>query len=187
MDEWPTPYSTSTVNMVRLLSIITAAASLCVLPGQATILGPVKGPGSCGDDIAPSSNVQLHYGTDGHSLANVSLTMHRPAVLLENIASVVNVVCSDTAVVVEFNNSEAFASAVAHWVPSPSLVLVTNHQGNCDAELERGFFVTDAIEALNSYLILVAWANKTNVNETSGTYITVCSIMISSANMSRGR
>ncbi|CAK7235586.1 hypothetical protein SBRCBS47491_009344 [Sporothrix bragantina] len=117
--------------------------------------------------MAPSKNLELHYGADSYSLVNVSLAMHRPAVLLEDIASIVSVECSSSAVAIVFNSSSAFESAAAHWIPNPSLFLVTNHLGNCDAELERGFFVADAFESMNASLTLVARTTKTNVNQIS--------------------
>ncbi|CAK7207015.1 hypothetical protein SEUCBS139899_009823 [Sporothrix eucalyptigena] len=153
--------------MSRLLRFVTTFAAFWAASSNALILGPVKGPSRAGSSMVPSSGIKLHYGVGSQSLVNVSLSMHHPAVLLEDIPSVTSVACSSSAISIVFNSSSAFTSAATHWILDPSLVLVTNHLGNCDAELERGFFVADAIETLNASLTLIARATKANVNQTS--------------------
>ncbi|CAK7231727.1 hypothetical protein SCUCBS95973_008016 [Sporothrix curviconia] len=77
--------------MARFWSTVVAAAAIWAESSNARVLGPVKGPGRRSNNMAPSKNIELHYGANAHSLVNVSLSTHKPAVLLEDIASVASV------------------------------------------------------------------------------------------------
>jgi hypothetical protein len=59
--------------------------------------------------VVPQTNVSLFYGSNVTETAStrVNHTMRYPTVLLEQIASVISVDCSNTSVVVTFNNTDA--------------------------------------------------------------------------------
>lgn len=123
--------------------------------------------------MRPVQDVKLQYGVDNVSMVNVSLSMNQPTVLLEKIASISAVDCSSTSVAITFNNTASFASAAAQWLSASGLIFVTNHLGDCDTELERSFFLSTSVEAVNSSLTLIASASKTFVNETAGNECTL--------------
>ncbi|TVY78137.1 hypothetical protein LSUE1_G004827 [Lachnellula suecica] len=100
------------------------------------------------------------------TIISVNHTMRYPSVLLESISSISNVDCSDTSVALTFNDSSIFEAAVAAW-DNKTLVLVTNHMGDCDAELERGFFLVDTVTFDSENLIATASSSKTDVNSTA--------------------
>lgn len=46
--------------------------------------------------------------------------------------------------------------------------MVTNHLGECDPELERGFFIVDSISFDNTTLVATASSAGTNISATAG-------------------
>lgn len=156
--------------MHNQLVLLASAVASFWCPVSALTLGPVKNHRTNGDHVSPSRNVNLSYGIGSKSLVNASLALHRPAVVLEDIPSVASVNCSASAVVIVFNSSDVFESAATTWSRAQSLLFVTNHMGDCDAELERGFFVSDAVDTIRASLTLVAKTTKAAVNEVSGKY-----------------
>lgn len=122
------------------------------------------------DDVntfTPKTNVSLPYGTQNTdlSLVNVNLTTAYPSLLLETLSTVVSVDCASDSVSLVFDNSDDLASAYSEWSSHSVLVLVTNHMGDCDTELERGFFTADSYTIDESSLTLVASAQKSSINE----------------------
>lgn len=146
--------------------LVSVAASQNVT----TNLGPVMDPG-CDvkklANIVPTNVVALNYGSSGESLVNVTLHLETPGVLLEQIEDISDVVCSNETVVVTFNSSTAFNAAVAEWSASDSLILFTNHLGNCDVEEERGVFLASSITSDNSTLAITALSEKKDVASTA--------------------
>lgn len=106
------------------------------------------------------SNVTLPYGVDEINYVNITLTV-ASAVLLETIESLTSVDCAADSVTVSFNSTDNLDTAFDTWSGYSSLVLITNHMGDCDTEFERGFFVADSFAITDS--TLVASAEKTNV------------------------
>lgn len=45
--------------------------------------------------------------------------------------------------------------------------MITNHLGDCDVELERGFFTVEAITFDNATMIATASSTRNNVSETA--------------------
>lgn len=152
------------------------------------VFGPVSAPDVDKTNLAnvqPATSVSLFYGSAANSTSqqsnsssaatavntpaqagsvNLTLTMNSAAVVLENIDAVDQVYCDDNMVVVTFTDSTAFDTAVASWSADQELVLVTNHLGNCDAELERGFFKANAITSDKDSLAITASSTKEQVN-----------------------
>lgn len=130
---------------------------------------------TAGRHITPQKNVNLAWQTaNSDSLVTVGLAMQNTAVVLEDIAEVAAVDCAGNASVsVTFNTTEAFDEAVAEWTAmKDSFVVITNHLGDCDAELERSFFVADS-DTLASFadnLTIIAQAEKKDVASTVGRF-----------------
>jgi hypothetical protein len=96
------------------------------------LFAPAPAPGVDRHDIAyviPQANVPLYYGSNLTASASVNInhTMKYPTVLLEQIASIVSVDCSDTSVAMTFNNSDVFATTQATWLADGTMVFITNH------------------------------------------------------------
>lgn len=128
-----------------------------------------------GRNIAPTKDLNLHWQTDDQaSLVAVALSMQHPAVVLEDIDDVSAVDCKgQAAVAITFNNTEAFTEALESWSGlNDSFVLVTNHLGDCDEELERSFFVadTDTLASHENNFTIVAKAEKKDVYSTASKY-----------------
>lgn len=127
---------------------------------------------SVGRNISPEKNLSLAWQTpDMASLVAVTLGMQHPAVVLEDISDVTAVDCTGNASVsVTFNNTDAYNEALSSWSGlNDSFVLVTNHLGDCDAEIERSFFVadTDTLASYEGNLTIIAKAEKKDVYSTA--------------------
>lgn len=118
--------------------------------------------------VAPSLDLPvLPYASNtSDTLVLVNHTMKYPSVLLEGIASVSNVDCSATDVAITFNDSSIFELTQSQW-SNKTFVLVTNHLGDCDAELERGFFLVDGVNWDNPALVATATSTKSSINTTA--------------------
>lgn len=113
----------------------------------------------------PNVNVSLPYGQTAQSFVNVGLTTASGSVLLETISSLVSVDCSSDSVSMTFDSADDLNAAYSEWSSHSSIVLVTNHMGDCDTEFERGFFTADSYTTDSSALTLVASTQKSNINE----------------------
>jgi hypothetical protein len=138
-------------------------------------LGPVANPACDTSDlenIVLKKNLTLHYGSSDASTpdtnAEISLEMKWPSVLLEEIAAIKDVVCSDSSVVVTFADSAAYEVSVSKWDLLEKFILVTNHLGNCDLELERGLFLVDTVTFDAATLTVTAKTEKTDFQNCAG-------------------
>lgn len=118
--------------------------------------------------IATSKTINLAWQTeDSESEVTVDLAMLNSAVNLEDIDAVTAVDCTgQTSVMVTFADKEAFDEAVTEWGGlNDSFVMVTNHMGDCDNELERSFFVADSdtLASFESNLTIIAQAQKSDI------------------------
>lgn len=162
------------------LACLASAADTTTSSSANVTLAPVTAsPSPDGSSaLRPSVNMSLPYGNGGGGgsddetaagpvLLDVGLTTSHASVLLETIASVVAVDCSAAggSVRVTFDNADDLASAYAEWSGLPFLVLVTNHLGDCDSELERGFFTADGFAADAATLTLVATTQKSTISD----------------------
>lgn len=110
--------------------------------------------------LQPQTDVNLPYGLDNTNYVNVTLTVP-DAVLLESITSLTAVDCAADSVALTFNNTNDLSAAYAAWSAYPSLVLITNHLGDCDTDIERGFFVASTFSTSNANT-LIAGVQKTD-------------------------
>jgi hypothetical protein len=133
--------------------------------------------------VVPQTNVSLYYASNitvGGLVVNH--TMAAPTVLLEQIASISNVDCTADSVAITFNDSSVFAYAQSAWSINNSFVMITNHLGDCDPELERSFFVVDTISFDNDTLVATAGSAKANVSSTASEFLKI-TIELDRANM----
>jgi hypothetical protein len=91
-------------------------------PGNGTnnIFAPIVNPKLDRHDLShvmPHSNVSLYYAsnTTVDSSMKVNHTMKYPAVVLEQIAYISNVDCTNTSVAVTFNDSSVFETTQSAW------------------------------------------------------------------------
>ncbi|KAH8585516.1 hypothetical protein B0O99DRAFT_646758 [Bisporella sp. PMI_857] len=138
-------------------------------------LGPVPNPNCDKSDlknIALKKNVTLLYGssdpTTPNTNAEIKLEMRWSSVLLEEIASIEDVVCSDSSVTVTFADPAAFAVSVSKWDLLEQFILITNHLGNCDVELERGLFLVDSVTFDAADLTVTAKSQRTDFESCAG-------------------
>lgn len=146
--------------------------------GTAAVFQPVAVVGLNKTSVArvvPSVDLPLlPYGSNTSDIViGVNHTMKYPSVLLEGIASVSSVDCSETSVAITFNDSSIFAATQVEW-SNGTLILVTNHMGDCDAEAERGFFLVDSLVWNTTSLVATATSSKTDVNSTAGKFRMSC-------------
>ncbi|KAF3760364.1 hypothetical protein M406DRAFT_353885 [Cryphonectria parasitica EP155] len=133
-----------------------------------------NGVQTAGRNVVPKKNLSLAWQTPSNdSAVSVGLTMQNSAVVLEDIDDVSAVDCTgQSSVAVTFNNTEAYTEALSEWsAMNSSFVMITNHLGDCDSELERSFFVTDAdaLTAFESNLTIIALAEKSDIVGTTST------------------
>jgi hypothetical protein len=137
------------------------------------LFSPIFAPGIDRHDIThvvPQANVSLYYGSNltASASVNISHTMKYPTIILEQIASIISVDCSDTSVAMTFNNSVVFATTQAAWIADGTMVFVTNHLGDCDPVLERSFFLSSSLSFDNTTLTATASSMKANISSTAG-------------------
>lgn len=162
------------MDKLARLTLLSLVGLACFFKDStATTLSPVINPGcdlTSPANLIPSNSVTLGYGVSGASLVNVSLALSRPAIILEEVNAISSVDCEQDSVTVVFNDTTAFETAVSQWPQTSSFILVTNHLGDCDAELERGFFLAEGVRTLDESLTIIVAAEKTQVNSTAGMY-----------------
>ncbi|KAF6824182.1 isoamyl alcohol [Colletotrichum musicola] len=122
----------------------------------ATPLGPAI--------FTPKTNVTLDYEGLNATNALVRAEMKQPAVLLEQIETISDIQCSDTGVVIKFSATEDYNTCLSSW-PANSFIMVTNHNGTCDAEHERGIYLVNGYTFDNATLTLTASATKAAIRD----------------------
>ncbi|PNH39831.1 hypothetical protein VD0004_g7085 [Verticillium dahliae] len=128
--------------------------------------GPCSAPGIDRSDpinIVPAQNVSLYYSSSDEEepgSIGMNLTMNNPTVVLEHIDSISNVICNNLTVTVLFENLEGFNEAVKDWSDDEAFVLITNHMGNCNAALERGFFLASGVSSNAEKLAVTVKASR---------------------------
>lgn len=164
-------------SILRLAVAIAALVAGVECRNKTTVFAPALMPHTDRHDLShihPASNISLHYASNatgtGKTNMNVTHSMKYPAVLLEQIASVSSVVCSAHSVTVTFNDSTAFEATEASWSAAGMFVLVTNHLGDCDVELERGMFLVKSVSFKNTSLVATASSEISNTSSVAGKF-----------------
>lgn len=139
---------------------VTAASNITLSP---IILASTNIPTA--DTLAPQTNVTLPYGLNGTDFVNLTFTTSSSAVVLESVESLASVDCSSDSVSLTFDNVDDLTSAYTEWSAYDQLLFVTNHMGDCDTELERGFFLAGEFASNETTFTLVATAEKKNVSD----------------------
>lgn len=168
---------TCTFDTVEAKAIEGPVVNTTIVPltpaNTTNLFAPAPAPGVDTHDIAyvvPQANVSLYYGSNITTSASVNInhTMKYPTVVLEQIASIISVDCSNTSVAMTFNNSNVFATTQAAWIADGTMVFITNHLGDCDPILERSFFLSSSLSFDNVTLTATASSVKANVSSTAG-------------------
>lgn len=99
---------------------IVVAGSSSFSDGSSHVFRPRLRPGTDRHDLKytqPRTNVSLFYGSDttNNSAMRVNHTMRYPTVVLEKIAFVSGVDCTNTSVAVTFNDTSVFDETRAAW------------------------------------------------------------------------
>ncbi|KAL8301076.1 hypothetical protein RB593_000059 [Gaeumannomyces tritici] len=160
------------LNAFGLLALLVGSAASRSIKDVTTLKPIPKRPAALqglddGAAVAPSTSVKLEYGLDAKPMVEVKLDMAKPTVLLEEVADVVNVTCSDGGLAVEFKSKQSFLDAVAAWAGKGDLVFFTNHNGACDNGLERGIYEVNKFEGNAEKLVVNASAAKKDVASTA--------------------
>lgn len=134
----------------------TSTGSVTLVPATAPVV----------DTFKPAVNVSLPYGTDSQNV-NVNLTTSHSSILLESLPSLVSVDCGTDSVSMVFDSAVNLVTALSEWSAFSKLLLITNHMGDCDSELERGFFVAESFADDEASLTLVASTQKSSINGVS--------------------
>ncbi|KAK2024045.1 hypothetical protein LX32DRAFT_731712 [Colletotrichum zoysiae] len=176
--------------MLALVTLALAAAAGANAVNTTTVLSPVLRP-ECDKknpaNLVPSNDITLTYGAADDSLVSVALAMKYPSVVLEEVAAIASVSCADASITVTFNETAAFQQTSQQWRALDDFVMVTNHQGNCDAEKERGFFLVDTVTWDEASLQVVANAHKSDVaNTATSTEISFSNVPVQNPAAKRG-
>lgn len=130
-------------------------------------LVPITLPGivTTEEALAPASNFTVSYGVNETNFVNITFTTESGAVVLEDIDTLTAVDCAVDTVSLTFATVADLAAAYASWSAYDQLVLITNHLGNCDPEVERGFFLAGDFTILPANNTLLASAERCNVSD----------------------
>ncbi|KAK1989014.1 hypothetical protein LZ30DRAFT_576966 [Colletotrichum cereale] len=170
--------------MLALVTLALAAVGANAV-NTTTVLRPVLRPECDKKDpanLVPSKDITLSYGAADDSLVSVSLAMKYPSVVLEEVAAIASVACADASITVSFNETAAFQQTSRQWRALDDFVMVTNHQGGCDVDDERGFFLVDTVSWDEASLQVVANAHKSDVaNTATSTEISFSNVPVQNA------
>ncbi|KAI9047581.1 hypothetical protein LZ554_008294 [Drepanopeziza brunnea f. sp. 'monogermtubi'] len=160
---------------VTLLTLATATTGITVLDPVSKFdcsISPdysLKPPVGMSEkiDTAPKKNLTLYYESNSTPVvAEVTVAMKHPSVLLEDIPDIIQVACTQWTVAITFNTSTAYQKSASTW-PSSSFIIFTNHFGNCDAEYERGIYHVDGLTFNSSTLTIIASITSTSFHSTT--------------------
>ena len=94
--------------------------------------------------------------------------MKYPSIVLEDIDDITSVDCSLNSVTLKFSTATVFTSMQSAWWSIGKFVMITNHMGDCDVELERGMFLVSSVSFDNRTLIATATSHQTDVSSVVG-------------------
>ncbi|KAI1416541.1 hypothetical protein F5Y13DRAFT_205406 [Hypoxylon sp. FL1857] len=130
-----------------------------------TTLHPVLAPSYDTAELAniiPSTNVSLDYSLDSpedpRSGVSIDLQTDQPAVLLEAIGDVLQVVCTTNTVAVTFRTQAAFERSIVEWPRDGNFYLITDNLGVYGARAERGIYRVNSLSWDDESLTVAAQA-----------------------------
>lgn len=97
----------------------------------------------------------------------MNVTMKTPAVILEDIEAITNVLCGTDkgSLTVSFANPTAWSTAIEDWDIGSPLVLITNEDNGCTPDQERGFFITDRVAFDEAKLTITVSASQQKLED----------------------
>ncbi|RAK95872.1 uncharacterized protein BO80DRAFT_505902 [Aspergillus ibericus CBS 121593] len=157
---------------MRALSslVLTAAMALPTVLGSvepAHVLHPVRMRRDTGSDgVQPSYNISLYYqaGSQSSAAAHVDAQMKLPTVVLDNINSISTVDCSTDTVEITYDSAVDYETSISEW-SSADLIILTNHEGNCDTENAHGVYVVSSLAYDNDTQTITAQAAESSLRE----------------------
>ncbi|KAM7201357.1 hypothetical protein V8F33_003457 [Rhypophila sp. PSN 637] len=140
--------------------------------GKTHRFGPGRRPGVNRKDfrkhLLPKNDVSLYYAAaDEPGSISMNITMKTPAVILEDVEAITNVVCGaeKSSLTVSFSNPTAWSTAIEDWDVGGPVVLITNEDNGCSPDEERGFFVTDKVTFDETTLTVTLAASQQKIEE----------------------
>lgn len=125
-------------------------------------------------NLVPAKNISLSYAPapeedEQKGGIDMSLVFNEPAVALEHVEAVAEVVCDDNSLSVTFEDKENFDEAVSDWDTGSPFVLITgSFNKGCTSEFERGFFVVDSVSTDAEKLAVKVTAVKGELPDIAG-------------------
>ncbi|KAI1486823.1 hypothetical protein F5X96DRAFT_688090 [Biscogniauxia mediterranea] len=119
--------------------------------------------------MTPSKVLSMHYGMNNSQVANVTLHLDHPGIMLETVSDAVTVQCSNKSITIKFTQPESFERSKVEWPGNEEFVLITNHQGDCDAQNERGIFVANGLTWDNATMQVIANAERKDIHSAAST------------------
>ncbi|PYI00745.1 hypothetical protein BO78DRAFT_329298 [Aspergillus sclerotiicarbonarius CBS 121057] len=118
------------------------------------------------DSLLPQYNISLYYqaGRQSSAAAHVDAEMKLPTVVLDNINSISNVDCSTDTVEITFDSTVDYETSISEW-PSSDLIILTNHEGNCDTENAHGVYIVSSLAYSNDTQTITAQATESSIRE----------------------
>ncbi|ETS78063.1 hypothetical protein PFICI_10125 [Pestalotiopsis fici W106-1] len=123
------------------------------------VLEAINGKKARSPQLTPDPEITLTYDNNGETYATASLVMNQPAVVLGDVEGISSVHCDGAGIHITFDSPGTFNYGRS-WAEHSSVILITNHHGNCDANGEPGFYVTSNIEQNEVTRVLTASVDK---------------------------
>lgn len=89
--------------------------------------------------LVPAKEIVLGYAAEGMA-ALVDVAMKQPAVVLEEVAGITSVKCTDAAVSMTFSDTASVKAASTAWPTSNFIIITYSPDGGCNTADERGFY-----------------------------------------------
>ncbi|KAJ5059932.1 hypothetical protein PSV09DRAFT_2373404 [Bipolaris maydis] len=124
--------------------------------GPPVILKPIPRPQALKSGLAsslqarqeamvPAKEIVLGYAAEGMS-ALVDVAMKQPTVVLEEVAGIASVKCTDAVVSMTFSDTAAVTAAFAAWPKSNFIIITYSPDGGCNTADERGFYTISGLK-----------------------------------------
>ncbi|EMD66879.1 hypothetical protein COCSADRAFT_82403 [Bipolaris sorokiniana ND90Pr] len=116
--------------------------------------------------MVPTKEIILGYAAEGMS-ALVDVAMKQPTVVLEEVAGITSVKCTDSAVSMIFSDTAAVKAASAAWPKSNFIIITYSPDGGCNTADERGFYTVSAISFDEASFTATASGQRSALDEQS--------------------
>ncbi|KAL6414192.1 hypothetical protein AUP68_00710 [Ilyonectria robusta] len=118
------------------------------------------------DTLTPAKAIFLGYGADDMT-AYVDAVMKQPAVVLEEVAGIASVECTDAGVSMTFSDAASLKASSAAWPTSDFIVITYSPDGGCNTADERGFYNVSGLTFDDASLTATAAGKRSAFDEQS--------------------